>query len=71
MTPYITIAQVVISVLLIGSILLQKQGTDLGGIFGGHQESYYSRRGVERSLFFVTIGLSILFMGLGVVNLIV
>lgn len=67
---YITIAQVVVSALLIVAILLQKQGTDVGGIFGGRQESYYSRRGIEKSLFFATIGLSVLFLGLGMVNLV-
>lgn len=71
MSFYLTIAQVIVSGGLIASILLQKQGTDVGGIFGGRQESYYSRRGLEKTLFFATIALSVLFLGLGVANLLV
>lgn len=71
MERYITIAQVVISLALIVSILLQKQGAGLGGIFGGSAEDYYTKRGVTKSLFYISIGLSVLFLGLGVVNLVV
>lgn len=70
LNDYIVIAQVIVSVALIVAILLQKQGTDIGGIFGGRQENYYSRRGIERSLFYGTIGLSVLFLGLGIANLV-
>ena len=68
---YIAIAQVIVSLALIIAILLQKQGTDVGGLFGGRHENYYSRRGVEKTLFFTTIGLSVLFLGLGAANLVI
>lgn len=71
MQTYLTIAQIIVSAALIGAILLQKQGTDVGGIFGGRQESYYSRRGLEKGLFLGTIALSVLFLGLGLANLFV
>ncbi len=67
MEVYITIAQVIVSIILIISILMQKQGTGLGG----SGENYYSRRGTEKILFFATIILIILFLGLGVANIIV
>lgn len=70
LTDYIALAQVLVSGALIVAILLQKQGTDIGGIFGGRQENYYNRRGIERSLFFGTIGLTVLFLGLGMANLV-
>ena len=38
MAKYITIAQVIVSLLLIASILLQKQGTGAGRMFGGLTE---------------------------------
>lgn len=69
MKQVIIIAQVVISIALASSILLQKQGSSLGGIFGGTSENYYSRRGFIKLLFYITIGLSVLFLGLGAVNL--
>jgi len=71
MDTYLPIAQVIVSLGLIVSILLQKQGTDVSGIFGGKQENYYSRRGLEKGLFFATIALTVLFLGLGMANLIV
>ena len=67
---YFTIAQVVVSVGLIASILLQKQSAGAGGIFGGFAETYYSKRGFVKSLFYATIALAVLFLGLGVVNLV-
>ena len=71
MEVYITIAQVIVSIILIISILMQKQGTSMSGFLGGSGESYYSRRGTEKILFFATIILIILFLGLGVANIIV
>ncbi len=71
MAKYITIAQVIVSLLLIASILLQKQGTGAGGMFGGLTENYYSKRGFVKSLFYATIVLVVLFLSLGVANLVV
>ncbi len=58
--PYIQIA---LSVLLIGSILLQQTGASLGGAFGGDNFSagYHTRRGSEKYLFWASITLGILF----------
>jgi len=61
-TSLILAIQVVISILLIASILLQQRGVGLGGAFGGEGNVYRTRRGVERSLFSSTIVLSILFV---------
>jgi preprotein translocase subunit SecG len=55
-------AQVVISILLIGAILLQQRGAGLGGAFGDStQETFYTRRGAELFLFRASIVLAILF----------
>ena len=59
--PY---AQIILSVLLIGSILLQRTGAQVGGAFGGSDNmssAYHTRRGMEKTLFSVTIVLAILF----------
>lgn len=58
--PYI---QIVLSVLLIGSILLQQTGASMGGAFGGDNFSaaYHTRRGSEKVLFYAAIALGILF----------
>ena len=58
--PY---AQIVLSVLLIAAILLQRTGASLGGAFGADNFSsgFHTRRGLERTLFYATIALGILF----------
>lgn len=58
--PYI---QAVISILLIGSILLQTSSASMGGAFGGDNFSagYHTRRGFERTLFTASIVLAVLF----------
>ena len=54
MTDAILIVQIILSILLIVSILLQSQGTGLGSVWGGGGENYHTKRGVERVLLFLT-----------------
>lgn len=54
-------AQIIVSLLLIGSVLLQSQGSGLGSTWGGGGESYHTKRGLERFLFGFTILLIALF----------
>ena len=61
MTPII-VAQMILAIALIASILLQQRGTGLGGAFGGEVTAYRSRRGIERTLFRLTIVLAVLFV---------
>ena len=59
--PYI---QIIISVLLVTTILMQQNEAGLGGIMGGgsgFSSTHHTRRGMERTLFQATIILSILF----------
>nr|MBN1228300.1 preprotein translocase subunit SecG [Anaerolineae bacterium] len=70
MRIYINIALIVLSIALIASILLQTRGGGLGGLFGSEGMSggqYKTRRGLEKTLFQVTIGLSALFFILVIV----
>jgi preprotein translocase subunit SecG len=59
----------ILAVALIASILLQQRGTGLGGAFGGEVTAYRSRRGIERTLFRLTIVLAVLFVLFSLVNL--
>ena len=65
----LTIFQVLISILLIGSILLQQRGNGLSSAFGG-QGTYYARRGAEKILFRTTITLSVLFIASAILHFI-
>lgn len=65
----ITIAQLIVAVLLTISILLQNRGSGLSAAFGGDFGGYYTKRGVEKFLFYSSIVLSAAFMVLAVVNI--
>ena len=67
MPIYLTIAQIVLAVALIAILALQVKGGGLGGIFGQSDGVYRTRRGVEKTLFQVTIVLAILFVILSIV----
>lgn len=62
----LNIAQIVVSILLMVSILLQNRGSGLSATFGGDFGGYYTKRGMEKFLFYFSIGLSILFLGLSI-----
>ena len=71
MSLYFSIALIIIAVGLILSIMFQVKGGGLGGIFGQSDTVFRTRRGVEKTLFKMTIILAILFVGLSVVSLLV
>jgi preprotein translocase subunit SecG len=59
---YLDIALIITSISLIISVVLQNNGVGLGGFTGGDTGGVFTaRRGVEKILFYITIGLSILF----------
>jgi preprotein translocase subunit SecG len=69
METYISIAQIIISIVLVAVLLLQVKGGGLGGIFGQSDTTFRTRRGVEKTLFQATIGLVVLFIILSIVSL--
>lgn len=72
MITYLNIALIIISVLLILSVILQSKGAGLGGLTGADTGSIFTaRRGIERTLFWVTIVLSVVFFALVVTLLLV
>jgi len=56
----ITIASAVLMTIL---ILLQTRGASLGAGFGGSGELFTERRGVDKSMYQITIILAIVFVG--------
>lgn len=60
MTGFLNVAIILISVALVGVILLQVRGEGLGGLRGG--SFVRTRRGLEKTLFQVTVFLSGLFL---------
>ena len=64
-----TIAQMILSVALTAALLLQVKGGGLGGIFGQADTVYRTRRGVEKTLFQITIVLVVLFVAISLAML--
>ena len=71
MQQAITYAQIAVSVVLIVAILLQQRGAGLGATFGGDGAAFRTKRGLEKGLFYTTIVLSVIFLGLGLALIIV
>ena len=62
MQTYFNIVQIILSVVLIGIVLLQAKGSGFTGAFTTETSAYRSRRGVEKTLFNLTIGLAVVFV---------
>jgi preprotein translocase subunit SecG len=62
------VIQVIISLTIIALVLLQTKGSGLGGIFGGDGGVYRTRRGIEKTLYQATIGLTVLFFVVSLVS---
>lgn len=67
MEQFLDIALIITSVALIISVILQSKGAGLGGLTGADTGGVYTaRRGIERTLFWVTIVLSVIFFTLAI-----
>ena len=60
MPTYFSIAQILIAIALIAAVLFQLRGGGIGGIFGQADSVYRTRRGIESTLFKLTIILAVL-----------
>jgi len=65
----LNIIQIVIAVLLTIAILMQQRGTGLSSAFGGEGNIYRTKRGLEKSLFILTIILAVLFLVTAFLNI--
>jgi preprotein translocase subunit SecG len=71
LSTYFNVALIILSLALVLAILLQARGGGLGSMFGGEgmgAGQYKTRRGLEKTLFQVTIGLTVAFFTLVIVN---
>lgn len=62
MKTYLDVALIITSIALIISVILQSKGVGLGGLTGSDSGTVFTaRRGIEKTLFYITIGLSVIF----------
>jgi preprotein translocase subunit SecG len=69
MQTYLNVAQIILSSALIIAVLFQVKGGGLGGIFGQPDTVFRTKRGVEKSLFQLTIVLIVLFLIVSIIAL--
>ena len=62
---------IISAILMVLSILLQQRGASLGAGFGSSGELFTTRRGIDKSLFDVTVVLAVIFVLSILVGLIV
>ena len=57
----LNIIEIIVSILLIGLVLLQMQGSGLSSAFGGTGEVYRSKRSLEKLLMWATVVVAVIF----------
>ncbi|MEK7682159.1 MAG: preprotein translocase subunit SecG [Chloroflexota bacterium] len=67
MGPYLNIAEILISVILILVLVLQLKGSGAGFV-SGSVSPFQTRRGLEKTLFQITIVLAVLFIVISVLS---
>jgi len=67
-----TVIEIIIAVALVVLILLQERSAGLGGLLGGGEGGgvYHTRRGLEKAIFYSTIGLVALFIIVAILHLV-
>lgn len=65
------IVQIILAVTLIGLVLLQSKNSGAGAMFGGDSSFRTTRRGVEKTMFNLTIVVSVLFFALSLVTVLI
>lgn len=72
MENILNIGLILTSIALVASIILQSKGAGLGGLSGSDTGGVFTaRRGIEKTLFRVTIVFSVLFFTLAITSVII
>jgi preprotein translocase subunit SecG len=71
LVAYLNIIQLIISIALIALLVMQAKGGGLSKMFGGEGSVYRSRRGVEKTVYNLTIVLVVVFVIVSVTSVVV
>jgi preprotein translocase subunit SecG len=66
----LNIAEIIVSAALSAVLLLQAKGSGFGAGLGGSTSMFRTRRGIEKTLFQMTIVLVILFLGVSLLSVV-
>jgi len=68
---YFNVAEIIISIVLVAVLLLQTRGAGFNGTFNSDSSVFRSRRGLEKTLFQLTIVLAVVFAVISILSVIV
>ena len=68
MSAYLNVAQIIISIVMMVIILLQSKGAGFNGTFNSDASVFRTRRGLEKTLFQLAIGLAGVFVVISVLS---
>ncbi len=71
LSAYLNVAQIIISIVLMVVILLQSKGASFSGTFNNDASVFRTRRGLEKTLFQLAIGLSAVFVIVSILSVLV
>jgi preprotein translocase subunit SecG len=71
LTVYLNIVQIIVSIALIALTVMQSKGAGLGRMLGGDGSIYRTRRGVEKTMFNLTVILAVVFFLTSLLSVIV
>lgn len=71
LVPYLNMAQILVSMLLVVLILMQTRGTGFAAAYSPDTSIFRTRRGVERTLFQLTIGVGVAFVIVSILSVLV
>ncbi|MDY0019680.1 MAG: preprotein translocase subunit SecG [Anaerolineae bacterium] len=71
MQVYLNVVQIILGIVLTVLVLFEVRSAGLGGVFGGSQTGLVrKRRGAELLLFQLTVGASVLFLLVALINVV-
>lgn len=68
--PYLNIAQIVISFVVVGLILMQTRGTGFAAGYSADTSIFRTRRGLERTVFHLTISVGVVFVLMSILSVV-
>lgn len=71
MTPYLNVIQIIISIALIALTVMQSKSAGLGRMFGSDSSIYRTRRGVEKTVYNLTVILAVAFFVISLISVLV
>jgi preprotein translocase subunit SecG len=68
--PYLNLAQILVSAVLVGLVLMQTRGTGMAAGYSADTSIYRTRRGVEKTIYQLTIIVGAVFIVVSILSVV-